>query len=164
MRGKPGDVSPGVEIRAGTGLAARRRARRVRPAASFDLVVMWGNVAEVEGAILLSPGLRRATDADLDAWAASGRPLVVLVPEFDDYLRPDEARARFARVPQAQLIAVEKAKHLWVGETYVRIVLNEIVRLLTPAAWPLPEQWPAPPPQSGDTAPPPQSGGGKERS
>jgi alpha/beta superfamily hydrolase len=108
-----------------------------------ELALMWGNVPQVEGAILLSPALHRATEADLDAWAASGRPLVVMVPEFDDYLRPDEARARFARVPQAQLIAVEKAKHLWVGETYVRIVLNEIVRLLNPAAWPLPGEWPA---------------------
>jgi uncharacterized protein len=109
-----------------------------------ELVLMWGNVPQVEGAILLSPALRRATDANLDAWAASGRPLVVLVPEFDDYLRPDEAKVRFARVPQAQLIAAANAKHLWVGETYVRIVLNEIVRQLNPAAWPLPEQWPAP--------------------
>jgi uncharacterized protein len=106
-----------------------------------ELTLMWGNLPHVRGAILLSPALHRATDADLDAWAASGKPLLVLVPELDDYLRPDEARARFARVPQAQLIAVSKAKHLWVGETYVRIVLNEIVRLLNPAAWPLPELW-----------------------
>jgi hypothetical protein len=63
------------------------------------------------------------------------------VPEFDDYLRPDEARARFARVPQAEVIAVDKAKHLWVGEPYVRIVLNEIVRLVNPRAWPLPIEW-----------------------
>jgi uncharacterized protein len=106
-----------------------------------ELALMWGNVPEVEGAILLSPALRRATDSDLDAWAASGRPLAALVPEFDDYLRPDEARARFARVPQAELIAVDNAKHLWVGETYVRIVLNEIVRLLNPGALPLPTEW-----------------------
>jgi uncharacterized protein len=106
-----------------------------------ELALMWGNLPHVDGAILLSPALHRATDADLDFWAASGKPLLVLVPELDDYLRPDEARARFARVPQAQLIAVSKAKHLWVGETYVRIVLNEIVRLLNPAAWPLPEHW-----------------------
>lgn len=110
-----------------------------------ELALMWGNVPEVEGAILLSPALRRATDADLDGWAASGKPLTALVPELDDYLRPDEARARFARVPQAQLIAVSNAKHLWVGETYVRIVLNEIVRLLNPAVWPLPAEWPAEP-------------------
>ena len=64
----------------------------------------------------LSPPLRRAGDADLDRWAASGRPLVALIPEFDDYLRPDEARRRFARVPAAEVVAVPGAKHLWVGE------------------------------------------------
>jgi alpha/beta superfamily hydrolase len=106
-----------------------------------ELALMWGNVPQVEGAILLSPALRRATDADLDAWAASGKRLVALVPELDDYLRPDEARTRFARVPQAHLVAVDNAKHLWVGEIYVRIVLNEIVRVLNPAAWPLPAEW-----------------------
>jgi len=106
-----------------------------------ELALMWGNVPQVEGAILLSPALRRATDADLDAWAASRKPLVALVPELDDYLRPAAARERFARVPQATVIAVDRAKHLWIGETYVRIVLNEIVRVLTPAAWPLPAEW-----------------------
>jgi uncharacterized protein len=106
-----------------------------------ELALKWGNVPDVEGAILISPALHRATDADLDAWAASGRPLVALVPELDDYLRPDEARARFARVPQAEVVAVDKAKHLWVGEPYVRIVLNEIVRRINPAAWPLPSEW-----------------------
>lgn len=106
-----------------------------------ELALKWGNVPEIEGAILLSPALHRAADADLDAWAASGRPLLVLVPEFDDYLRPGEARARFARVPQAELVVGERARHLWVGEPYVRIVLNEIVRHLNPAAWPLPTEW-----------------------
>jgi hypothetical protein len=95
----------------------------------------------VAGAILLSPPLGRVTDADLDGWAASGKPLVALVPELDDYLRPDEARARFGRVPQAEVIAVERARHLWVGERYVRIVLNEIVRRVNPSAWPLPAEW-----------------------
>ena len=106
-----------------------------------ELALMWGNVPEVEGAILLSPALRRAGDADLDTWAASGRPLLALVPELDDYLRPDEAIERFARVPQARVVGVDRAKHLWVGETYVRVVLDEIVRLLNPAAWPLPAEW-----------------------
>jgi alpha/beta superfamily hydrolase len=110
-----------------------------------ELALMWGNVPHVEGAILLSPALHRATDADLDAWAVTGKPLAVLVPELDDYLRPDEARRKFARVPQAHLIAVSNAKHLWVGETYVRIALNEIVRLLNPAAWPLAAEWRAAP-------------------
>ena len=106
-----------------------------------ELALKWGAEADVEGAILLSPALHRAGDADLDAWAASGKPLLVLVPELDDYLRPDEARRRFARVPQAELIAVDGAKHLWVGEPYVRIVLNEIVRRVNPAAVPLPTEW-----------------------
>ena len=35
-------------------------------------------------------------------------------------------------MPQAELIAVDGAKHLWVGEPYVRIVLNEIVRRVNP--------------------------------
>jgi len=106
-----------------------------------ELALKWGAGMAVEGAILLSPALHRAGDADLDAWAASGKPLLVLVPELDDYLRPDEARQRFARVPQAELIAVDRAKHLWVGEPYVRIVLNEIVRRVNPAAAPLPTDW-----------------------
>jgi alpha/beta superfamily hydrolase len=106
-----------------------------------ELALKWGNDPAVEGAILLSPALHRAGDADLDQWAASGRPLTALIPELDDYLRPEEARARFARVPQADVVAVDRAKHLWVGEPYVRIVLNEIVRRVNPAAWPLPTAW-----------------------
>ena len=57
-----------------------------------ELALKWGAGMAVEGAILLSPALHRAGDADLDAWAAAGKPLLVLVPELDDYLRPDEAR------------------------------------------------------------------------
>ena len=106
-----------------------------------ELVLMWGRDPAVEGAILLSPPLHRAGDAELDAWAASGKPLLVLVPEFDDYLRPDEARARFARVPLAEVIAGDRAKHLWVGEPAVRTVLGEIVRRVNPAASPLPTEW-----------------------
>jgi hypothetical protein len=99
-----------------------------------ELTLKWGLLPGVTGGILLSPPLRRATDEDLDRWAASARPLTALVPEFDDYLRPDEARQRFARVPKATVIGVDGAKHLWVGENYVRIVLNEIVRTVNPAA------------------------------
>ena len=97
----------------------------------------------VAGGVLLSPPLHRAGDADLDRWAASGKPLTVLVPELDDYLRPDAARERFARVPQAELVAVPGAKHLWVGEPYVRVALTEIVRALAPGQLPLPTTWEA---------------------
>jgi uncharacterized protein len=109
-----------------------------------ELTLRWGLLPGVLGGILLSPPLHRAGDADLDAWAASGRPLTALVPEFDDYLRPEEARQRFARVPKADMIGVDGAKHLWVGEAYVRIVLNEIVRVVNPAALTdsaLPTEW-----------------------
>jgi len=114
-----------------------------------ELAIRWGldhaateAQQDIEGAILLSPPLKRATNDDLDKWAASGKQLVALVPELDDYLRPGEARQRFARVPQAEVIGVEGARHLWVGEPYVRIVLNEIVRRVNPAAkTPLPTEW-----------------------
>jgi alpha/beta superfamily hydrolase len=105
-----------------------------------ELALRWGRDPLVEGAILLSPPLRRATDADLDAWAEFGRPVVALVPERDDYLQPEEARERFKRVPQAEVIGVDDAKHLWVGEPYVRIVLNEIVKHVAPEAYPLPTE------------------------
>jgi len=106
-----------------------------------EMALRWGNDPDVEGAILLSPPLLRAGDAELDAWAVSGKQLLALVPERDDYLQPPAARARFARVPQAEVIAVPGAKHLWVGERYVRIVLDEIVRRVNPGAWPLPTDW-----------------------
>ncbi|GAA4510537.1 alpha/beta hydrolase [Nonomuraea ferruginea] len=105
-----------------------------------ELALKWGHDPLVEGAILLSPPLHRANETDLDAWAGFGRPLIALVPEFDDYLRPDEARRRFARVPQAEVVGVEGAKHLWVGEPYVRVVLNEIVRRIVPDRHPLPTE------------------------
>jgi len=39
------------------------------------------------------------------------------------------------------VIAVDRAGHLWVGEPAVRIVLGEIVRRISPGAWPLPTEW-----------------------
>lgn len=108
-----------------------------------ELALKWGwAFPDLRGAVLLSPPLKRAGDDDLDRWAASGKPLTALVPELDDYLRPDEARQRFSRVPKATVIGVDKAKHLWVGEPYVRIVLNEIVRVVNPRVpVPLPEDF-----------------------
>ncbi len=106
-----------------------------------ELVVKYGADPGVVGAVLISPPLHRAVDDDLDQWAASGKPLTVIVPEFDDYLRPDEARRRFARVPQAHLVPVAGAKHLLVG--YTETVLDEVVRQLAPDAYPLPRSWPA---------------------
>jgi alpha/beta superfamily hydrolase len=107
-----------------------------------DLALRYGNEPSVVGTILLSPPLRAAQPADLAGWAASGKAVVALVPEFDDYLRPDEARERFAAIPQAEVVTVPGAKHLWVGDA--ETALNEIVRRVAPTAYPLPEAWDGP--------------------
>jgi hypothetical protein len=91
--------------------------------------------------VLLSPPLHRATPAEVAAWHDDPRRLVVLVPEFDDYLRPAEAVERFASVPEATVIDVEGGKHLWVGENQTRRVLTEIVAVVNATALPLPTEW-----------------------
>lgn len=102
-------------------------------------------VAEhIEGAVLLSPPLHRADDDDLQSWASVGLPLHVLVPEHDDYLQPPEAAQRFARVPQAKVVGVDGAKHLWVGEKYVRRALEEITGVVLGRTTELPEAWDGP--------------------
>jgi len=101
---------------------------------------------DVEGVILLSPPLHRTTAEELAAWAGDPRPLIAIVPELDDYLRPPEAAERFAAVPHATLVPVEGGRHLWVGESQTRRVLNEIVSAVNPAAAPLPTEWDGPAP------------------
>ena len=108
-----------------------------------DLALMHGLDPAIAGAVLLSPPLRFCTPAHLAAWAAAGTPVTALVPEFDDYLRPTEARRRFAAIPQAEVIGVPGAKHLWVGDA--EKVLDEIVRRVAPeVALPLPRTWDGP--------------------
>lgn len=107
-----------------------------------ELALKYGLDYGISGAILLSPPLHSTTENELAAWATTNIPLVALIPEFDDYLRPDAARLRFAAVPQTTLIAVAGGKHLWVGENPTRRVLNEIVAVVNPSALPLPTQWP----------------------
>ncbi|WP_243227710.1 alpha/beta hydrolase [Microbacterium sp. CIAB417] len=109
-----------------------------------ELALKYGREHPVDGAILLSPPLHRATEGDVAAWQGDPRRLVALIPEFDDYLRPDEARRRFASVPDMTLIPVEGGKHLWVGEAQTRRVLGEIVEIVNPGAAPLPTHWDGP--------------------
>ena len=106
-----------------------------------ELALKYGRDHDIEGVILLSPPLHRATDAEIAAWAGDERRMVIVVPELDDYLRPAEARERFAVVPDASLVAVEGGKHLWVGESQTRRVLTEIVAAVNPDALPLPTEW-----------------------
>src|SRR6476660_7612538 len=108
-----------------------------------DLALMYGNDPSVQGAVLLSPPLRFSRPEHLPAWAQSGKPLVALVPEHDDYLRPAEARERFSAVPQAEVVGVEGAKHLWVGDA--ETVLDLIVQKVAPGVdVPLPREWDGP--------------------
>jgi uncharacterized protein len=108
-----------------------------------DLTLMYGHDPVVRGAILLSPPLRFSEPDHLRMWAESDKRLKVIVPEHDDYLRPPEAKERFSVVPHAEVVAVDGAKHLWVGDT--ERVLDEIVAAMNPAAAvPLPVEWDGP--------------------
>ncbi|MGI8577149.1 MAG: alpha/beta hydrolase [Nocardioidaceae bacterium] len=107
-----------------------------------ELALMYGDGPAVVGVILLSPPLRLPTAEQLAGWARSGKPVVAIVPEYDDYLRPAAARQRFAVVPHAEVIGVPGAKHLWVGRA--ETVLDLIVDRLNPDRTPLPRQWDGP--------------------
>ena len=104
-----------------------------------ELALKYGAALDVTGAILLSPPLHRATDADLDGWTHSGKPMLALVPELDDYLRPAEATERFARATTCQVVDFPKTKHLWVGQA--EAALNAIVQRVRPGFGPLPTTW-----------------------
>lgn len=94
--------------------------------------------SHVAGVMLLSPPLHRTTPEALAKWNGNDVPIVALVPEHDDYLRPAEAAQRFAIIPRLEIVPVEDGKHLWVGEKQTYRVLSEIVARLNPAALPLP--------------------------
>jgi len=97
----------------------------------------------ISGVILLSPPLHRTTQEELVRWQDSPVPVVALIPEFDDFLPPQQAREGFAVASSVELVMAEGAQHLWVGEKQTRFVLNEITKRLNPAAAPLPEAWSA---------------------
>ncbi len=104
-----------------------------------ELAIKYGFDKDIAGAILLSPPLRRSGEQDLEKWIGSGKKLIALIPEHDEYLAPAAALERFAVLPEAEVIPVDGAKHLWVGEAATKRVLNEIVRAVNPAKYPLPD-------------------------
>jgi hypothetical protein len=118
-----------------------------------DVILRWGNVDPVAGAVLLSPPGRWSDDSDVAGWAATGRPVTALVPELDEFASPADVARRFARVPQARVVGVDGAKHLWVGERYARIALEGIVAAVLPGAAPLPTTWHGPMGRWTDTPP-----------
>ena len=105
-----------------------------------DLALRHAKDARHKGLILLSPPLRTSEPSDLEYWNNDGRPVFTLVPELDDYLQPPEAAQRFAVIKNHHMIAVDGAKHLWVGETSVYRVLTEITQVIAPSRLPLPTE------------------------
>ena len=114
-----------------------------------DVILKHAELDPVRGAVLISPPRHYSTAEDLERWAATDRPVVALIPELDDYLRPEQAPAAFETLPRATLIPGPGAKHLWVGEPSTRFVLDEIVRAVNPEYFDknpggLPSQWDGP--------------------
>jgi hypothetical protein len=105
-----------------------------------DLALKYARDPRIKGLILLSPPLKYSQESDLDFWVSDPRVITALIPEFDDYLVPDEARKRFARITHMNLIAVDGGKHLWVGEPSVYRVLTEITQVVAPERLPLPQE------------------------
>jgi alpha/beta superfamily hydrolase len=106
-----------------------------------ELAIKYGPDHDIEGAILLSPPLHRSTDADLLRWEKTPAKLIALVPELDEFLNPTQASARFAILPKLKLLAFDGEKHLWVGESATRRVLNAIAEEVAPGTGPLPTEY-----------------------
>lgn len=106
-----------------------------------DLALKHARDRRVQGLILLSPPLRTSEESDLEWWASDGRRVIAIVPEFDDYLPPAQARQRFAKLTQLEMIEVANGKHLWVGEPSVQRIHNEIVKIVNPVKYPLPVEY-----------------------
>ena len=103
-----------------------------------ELTLKYGVNQPVLGGILLAPPLHRTSQAELERWNHVDKRLVGIIPEHDDYLKPDEAAVAFSVIGKFEQINVEGGKHLWVGEDQVYRVLSEIVGVVNPAALPLP--------------------------
>lgn len=108
-----------------------------------DVVLRHGVDLDPAGVILVSPPLRYTSEAELQRWDGVPVPVILLVPEDDDYLPPNAAHERFASVPRAELIIGEGMGHLWVGEEAVRTVLGEVIARLRPDLGDVEWEWPA---------------------
>ena len=109
-----------------------------------DVILRNARDLNVSGVILLSPPLRFTKEDELARWRDFAKPIWALVPEFDDFLTPDQAKLRFSSVPNLRIVNAIGAKHLWIGESQVRFVLNHIVKIITGNENPLPEEFSGP--------------------
>jgi alpha/beta superfamily hydrolase len=105
-----------------------------------ELALKYAQDKRIKELILLSPPMIATGLDDLEFWKADGRPITALIPEHDDYLKPDQAKMRFSNLPNLKQINVDGAKHLWVGEPMVYLVLSEIVKIIAPSRLPLPTE------------------------
>ena len=105
-----------------------------------EISLKWAKDRRIKGLILLSPPLMYTTEAELKFWAEDGRPIIALVPEDDEYLKPQAAREKFAVIPQIDIVEGKGMKHLWLGEPSVQFVHNEIVKHVAPDKYPLPAE------------------------
>ena len=105
-----------------------------------ELALQYARDKRIKELILLSPPMLSTTDEDLDFWIKDGRQITALIPELDDYLRPDAAKLKFSKLKNLKQIDVAGAKHLWVGEPMVHLVLSEIVKVIAPNRLPLPQE------------------------
>ena len=104
-----------------------------------------GEPITTQSAIAAALSLDPASFADSDLRTekvGAAASIVAVIPELDDYLKPAEARERFAVIPRADIVEVEDGRHLWVGEKQASRVLSEIVERVNPSALPLPTTWP----------------------
>ena len=62
-----------------------------------DLALKYARDPRIKGLILLSPPLRTSEPSDLEFWAADGRQIIAMIPEFDDYLQPEAAGVAMTR-------------------------------------------------------------------
>jgi alpha/beta superfamily hydrolase len=105
-----------------------------------ELALQYARDKRIKELILLSPPMLSTTGDDLDFWIKDGRSITALIPELDDYLKPEAARLKFSKAKNLKQIDVAGAKHLWVGEPMVHLVLSEIVKVIAPSALPLPQE------------------------
>ncbi len=92
----PSSSSAGCRIR---GCSAGRSAPRSRCSTACSFRSTAPSCSRHRSSAPRMPNSRR--------WAGSGKRLVAIIPELDDYLRPPEARERFAIVPETDLVEVD---------------------------------------------------------
>jgi pimeloyl-ACP methyl ester carboxylesterase len=105
-----------------------------------ELALKYGRDHDVDGVILLAAAASRDGGRGRRVGGRQRR-MVVVVPEFDDYLRPAEARSVRERARRDAHRG--RGRQAPLGGERRRRVLTEIVAAVNPDALPLPTEWDA---------------------